>query len=212
MRSVDRVDGGAGLSSNAAAAGVGGPKRWRWVAFGLEGGLLVLALGLGWLLGIDPWATWVWDARAAGVGLIGVVPPLALLVWIVQSTGRPAVELRELVRSLLVPAFSGWRVWELVALAGVAGLSEEVLFRGVIQAGLGGWLGAGFGLMGSALLFGLAHWLSPFYAGLAMVMGLWFGLVWLVSGSLVAPVLAHALYDAVALVWLVGPGKEERRM
>ena len=48
--------------------------------------------------------------------------------------------------------------------------------------------------------------ITPTYGVLAALIGVYLGWVWLASGNLLAPVVAHALYDFVALVVLVrGP-------
>jgi len=166
----------------------------------MEGGLLGLAIGLGWLVGLDPWATWTVGSVPLAWAGVGVVPPLAMLFWVLRSSWEPVVQLRERLDPVIQSFFGSWSIWELGVLALVAGLSEEVLFRGVIQAGLEGWLGPGAGLVIAAVLFGLMHPITRLYILLALGIGFWLGLVWMWSGSLVAPVLAHGLYDFVALI------------
>ena len=83
----------------------------------------------------------------------------------------------------------------------LAGLGEELFFRGVVLAGL--WRVAGWppvaAVVAAALLFALGHWLpdrklSPFavWAGLQ---GLWIGGLYVVTGSLAACMVTHALHD-----------------
>lgn len=168
-----------------------------------EGGLVLVAAGLGWVFGLDPWLTWKWDGRAVGLGVIGTLPPLGLLVWVLNSGWQPVVELREHLEGLFRETFADWRLWQFGVVSLLAGLGEESLFRGVIQAGLAGGLGSVGALVAASVLFGLAHPISGLYVVLAGAMGLWFGALWWWSGSLVTPVLAHALYDFIALAWSV---------
>jgi len=174
----------------------------------IEGGLLALAIGLGWLMGLDPWATWSVGSVSLAWAGVGVLPPLAMLLWVLRSSWVPVVRLRERVNPVIQSFFGSWSVWELGVLAFVAGLSEEVLFRGVIQAGLTGWFGPGAGLGIAAMVFGFMHPITRLYVLLAFSIGLWMGLIWMWSGSLVAPVLAHGLYDFVALIWCTGRTRE----
>ena len=51
----------------------------------------------------------------------------------------------------------------------------------------------------SATLFGLAHFLSATYAVIAALVGAYLGWLHLVSGNLLVPIVAHAVYDLVAL-------------
>ena len=85
------------------------------------------------------------------------------------------------------------------------------LALGLAQDGLRLWLGplvgeAGalwLGLAWASLLFGLAHCLSVTYVVFATVLGVFLGWLYLATGDLVAPIVAHALYDFIALLVLV---------
>ena len=85
----------------------------------------------------------------------------------------------------------------LLALA--SGMAEEMFFRGALQPQVG-WLAA-------SLLFGLLHFiprrdLLP-WAGFAVLVGGLFGALFLWTGNLVAPVVAHVLVNAVNLPMLI---------
>jgi uncharacterized protein len=78
------------------------------------------------------------------------------------------------------------------------GLSEELLFRGVMLPALGlDW----FGLLASSVCFGVLHMSSmqqwP-YAVWAVVIGLALGTSVLLSGNLLVPVTAHILTNLIA--------------
>jgi membrane protease YdiL (CAAX protease family) len=105
-----------------------------------------------------------------------------------------------------MPLFDQLSVAEKAAVSIAAGLGEELLFRGLGQASLAAWIGgdAGLwaGLIVGSLAFGLCHWLSRTYAVLAACMGIYFGLLLVWTGNLWTPILAHATYDFMALVFL----------
>ena len=93
------------------------------------------------------------------------------------------------------------------AIALLAGIGEELAFRGLLQGGLahliGGPTGMLVGLTAAAILFALLHWLSATYALLAGLIGLYLGWLLIVSGNLLLPMTAHTVYDFVMLVYLV---------
>ena len=89
----------------------------------------------------------------------------------------------------------------------LAGLGEELLFRGVLQLGLTDWFGLPIALVATSTLFGLAHLITPTYAVLAGIIGIYFGMLAVVTDSLFAPVAAHALYDWAALTYLVSSAR-----
>jgi len=84
----------------------------------------------------------------------------------------------------------------LVAL--LAGLGEELLMRGVLQGWLAGHLPIEWAILLTALVFGLAHFVSGFYFLFATLIGVYLGVVYHLTGNLLVVVLAHALYD-----WIV---------
>ena len=91
---------------------------------------------------------------------------------------------------------------ELVLLALIAGLAEEILFRGVVQAGLARVLPDWAAVLVAGAAFGLAHFITPAYALLAGLAGVYLGALFWLGGTLIVPIVAHALYDIVALSYV----------
>ena len=98
--------------------------------------------------------------------------------------------------------FPAASVGQLALVATLAGVGEELLFRGVLQTILGWWMLPAASIVIASLLFGLAHALSKVYFLLATAIGLFLGgLTWYFN-DLVAPIVAHAVYDFIALMYL----------
>jgi membrane protease YdiL (CAAX protease family) len=140
----------------------------------------------------------------------GGLAALPLFAALIAGDCHPVGSLRRLqqtVRQHVVPLFDGVTVPGLLAISIAAGLGEEMLFRGVLQAAVSNWIGPPWGVWGglliASLLFGACHWISNSYAVLAAVVGLYLGGLFLLSGNLLAPIVAHALYDFLALLYLV---------
>src|SRR5262245_35987037 len=177
----------------------------------VEGGLILLAWVAGWGLGPRRLATFFWEARGAAWGAAATLPMLALffacLRWPVGPLRRLAQLTDEVVRPLLGPC----TLLDLAGISLLAGLGEEMLFRGVLQAVLDRWTGSAWvALAGASVVFGAAHAVSLTYAILAAVMGAYLGWLWLATGNLLTVVVAHALYDFVALVVILrGPGSAQ---
>lgn len=92
-------------------------------------------------------------------------------------------------------------------LAFASALGEELLFRGAVQAGLVAHGGVAQGLLLTTALFGALHvpWnrkLVP-WTLMAVSMGLVFGLLFLCTGEILAPLVAHALVNFVNLRYLL---------
>jgi uncharacterized protein len=172
-----------------------------------EGGLGLVAIGLGWLLGDPPAQRIDWTLEAAGYGLLATIP-LAATMWLcMRSQWGPFRHLLAVMEEKVNPVFAGCRTWELAGIAIFAGFGEEVLFRGVLQnlpANLfDGQVFPYVGLILASVLFGLLHWLTLTYAILAALIGLYLGGLWMATGNLLVPAVAHAVYDFWALVYLL---------
>lgn len=133
---------------------------------------------------------------AAGLGLA------VLGIASMQLRRGPLGELSRQVREIAGVLFARSTSLDRFVIAALAGVAEEALFRGVVQAGLVASVGTAAGLAGASLLFGLAHAVGPAYVVAATAAGAVFGALHLVTGDLGAPILAHALYDLVLLEWL----------
>ena len=164
-----------------------------------ECALLLAALAIGRLLGIPPFGRMEIDPAAVAYGVAATLPMLVLLYWCLHTGWTPMRRLVSLAEEHLRPYLAGASIGGIVLLSFMAGIGEEALFRGVIQTALAGrlpgWTAVGIG----ALLFGAAHWLTLSYAVLAGVIGVYLGVVFLLTGNLFVPIVAHALYDVVAL-------------
>ena len=83
-----------------------------------------------------------------------------------------------------------------------AGIGEELLFRGALQ----GWLAQDWPLAVAVAVpsigFAILHPYSRAYVAYAFVIGCLLGLLFAWSGSLLAAVIAHGLYDVLALARL----------
>ncbi len=86
-------------------------------------------------------------------------------------------------------------VVDLLVVAALAGIAEELMFRGMLQPRMG--------LVASSVLFGMLHGpelkLWPL-AAWATLVSIGFGLMYRQSENLALPVLVHGAYDALALL------------
>lgn len=175
-----------------------GPSFLRLAIAG-EAGLLLLAWAAARWLDISPLEQLQPAPAAFGTGIVAAVPLLLGLRWTLRTGAKSMRRLVTLVVEQLGPLLAPRSLVELALLAALAGVAEEVLFRGVVQVGLARVLPEGGALVVASAAFGLAHFITPTYALLAGLAGLYLGGLFLLQGSLTAPIVAHAVYDVVAL-------------
>lgn len=172
----------------------------------VEGGLALAAVILAWLFRVplaDQVARWGAPlAWAVARGLLITLPMLAVFWWLMHWDRPMLQRLREQVQWLIGEMFPDASLAQFALVALLAGVGEELLFRGVIQWLLGQWTTPVAGLVIASLLFGAAHALSKLYFLFATLIGLCFGWLVLYYQDLVAPMVAHSVYDFVALVYI----------
>ena len=178
------------------SSGVFGPA----VVF--EGGLVLLALGLGWWMTPRPQDRIVWSAEGWAIGLAATLPLLVTFVISRRLPLKPFQDLKKLVEELLVRLFDGCTLPQLAMISLLAGLGEELLFRGLLQPWLTEKAGLLIGLVSSSALFGLLHAITLTYAVLAALIGAYFGWLLIETDNLLPPIVAHALYDFLVLAYL----------
>jgi CAAX protease family protein len=203
----------AGLSPYHPTMAIGSDHRSLLLALFVEGGLGALAFAIGWITGHWPAPGMGWSSPpmsdqlgAIGIGVVATIPLLLALGIIDRLPIGPLDRVRQIAQEAISLMFERPRIWRLALLAGVAGLGEELLFRGLVQAGLARMIsiegGPWIALLTASALFGAFHWLNTTYALLAAVAGMYFGTLLLVTASLWPPIVAHGLYDFAALWYL----------
>ncbi len=165
--------------------------------------LLVLALFWGSLFDRSVFAGFQWSFGVAGLGIIGAVPPFVFFIWSLKTKWPLFTRHQELLEALLRPVFAKWSLPRLLLLSLCTGVAEEALFRGAIQGSLAERVGAAPALLLASLAFGAAHMITWTYAITAAVIGAYLGLLWIWTGNLLSPMMAHALYDFAALVYFL---------
>lgn len=176
--------------------------RFFWLACSFELALLPVAAVIAYFYGQPLFSDLRWNLTDLLLGLAATVPLLAFFLWGMQSSLGPLARIRQRLEALR-PLFSSWSLLQLGVISALAGICEEVLFRSVIQGSIAVTAGPVLGLIVASILFGCAHLVTIAYGIIAAAIGIYIGLLWLLGGNLLTPIVTHALYDFVALVYLL---------
>ena len=98
-----------------------------------EASLFLVAVVLAWIFAIPLRHHGAWNGEGLVIGLTSSLPMISMFFWLLQSKWQPSVRIREMMDTTILPIFKGFSTLQLGILACVAGISEEVLFRAVIQ-------------------------------------------------------------------------------
>lgn len=162
------------------------------LAFAFEGSLAAIAFGLGWCFGVKPAARITFETQGLLWGAAGTIPMIILFAVANRYPVGPLRKIKQFLLEALGPSLVACTWYDLLFLATVAGIGEELLFRGVLQPVCG--------LFWSNVLFGLAHFITPAYALFAGAVGGYLGGLLEGANNLLAPIVAHALYDFLAFL------------
>ena len=178
------------------------PDRFFRVACYFEAALALLAMLLGWLLDVNPFADLDFNEQGLAIGMLLTLPLTLLFFALQQLPYAPLQNIKTLLMETLGARLHRRHWTDLLILAGIAGFSEEVLFRGMLQPWLESATGITAGLIFSNILFALVHAVTPLYALLAMLMGLYLGLSLDYGGerNLLTPIVIHGFYDFIAFI------------
>ena len=193
------------------------PRGVVWLAAAVEGGLVGVAWLAGWLIGVLPLEFFFWSWQEALLGVAATVPMLVMFFLCLRWPIGPLRPIKRFCDQIIRPLLSPCTLLDLAGISLLAGLGEEMLFRGVFQAGFAMWIGNEWiALALASVLFGLCHAITPAYTVLATIMGAYLGWLFLRSASLVGnagtdsvtsnllpSVIAHSFYDFTALIVLL---------
>ena len=173
------------------------------LAITIEGSLLLLSVLLAWTFRLPLLENLRWNGWDIALGIGFSLPMFVLLFFIVHNSMGPLRGLKEVFDTVLIPLLQPYSTWDFAWMSLLAGVAEELLFRGVLQIGLGRVLSPGMGVLLAGILFGLAHCITIFYAVIAGAIGIYLGLIFMYSNNLLTVITAHAVYDFIALIYLV---------
>ena len=163
----------------------------------VEGVVFILALVLARIWGITFFPLTEHLLRDCLIGIAGAALPFALFVFSLSEKGEAIPIIRSLRKTItgdIRALFASTSFIDICLISFMAGLAEELLFRGVIQAK--------WGILAASILFGLLHSVTPAYILFAIAIGFYIGLLYHCFQSLFIPIQLHCIYDFGALVYL----------
>jgi len=191
---------------------------WMWIASALA----VVAIGFRPLLTINPspgeiswllphpWVRYLVEALIAVAAIIIVVLPVGVKIW-KKLTKRPlkysSAAALESLSYFLPGTWTERRWWVFVSIT--AGVCEEILFRGFMLHYLHvfPWtLSLTLALLISSVIFGVHHiYQGASGAARVAIVGILFGLLFLLTGNLLFPISFHGAMDLSLLALLRPP-------
>lgn len=169
-----------------------------WILLALCGGVLPRSGALSERLSLRRGSLTISTSLVLVVGFIALSSALhqGLVSLELRETGSLA-EIDAMVRSARARAPSF--LLALLAFGIAPGFGEEILFRGLLQRELVARIGASWGVLLAAALFGLAHF-DPVHSPLAFVLGTYLGIVTLLAGSVRTAILCHLLNNTLGVL------------
>jgi hypothetical protein len=163
----------------------------------MAAGLLTLSLAWEYWRQVGLWSALRWSFWCLPWGAFATVPPVLLILLLESSLGQRVRWLREFREQVvtILGAFLGYLGWaDMVLLSCLAGLSEEIFFRGILQPEIG--------LTLTSLVFGVLHAISLPYLVWATLMGIYLGWLFQLTQNLWLPIMTHTFVDLVGL-WYI---------
>lgn len=160
----------------------------------------VAAYGFSLLFKVPLAPQFQWSLMDAAIGLIATIPLGVFLYWFMKTANPRFSEFRESQIEFFANIGFEFTPLRMVLLALFAGIFEELLFRGFLQTALTTFLPAILAIIISNIVFGAVHWRTALYAIIAGLVGAWLGVIFWLTGNLLAPMVTHAVYDLIAFI------------
>lgn len=167
----------------------------------VESGIAVAAFGIGIFFNRSPIQDLRWSLKEFLIGLAGTLPLLGIVQLLLYLRVKAVADAHRFLLKHVGPLLDECGFRHLVLLSLLAGVCEELLFRGVLYP-----LCLPSGVVAAVIitnaLFGCAHWISPAYVLITFTMGLWLTalLHCTPERSLLAPMTTHTVYDFIAFI------------
>jgi hypothetical protein len=166
------------------------------------GGTVLIGLGaygLGFLLDKPLGAQLSWTLGGAMFGL-GAVAPLVVLLWLFSRTKIPALaRFRQSQIKFYAEVGFEFTRRRIFAMAAVAGVAEELMFRGLLQSWMAGFTPLIVAIIAPNIIFGLLHMRTLLFGLIAGCVGVYFGALYALSDNMLVPIITHGVYDLIAL-------------
>lgn len=181
-------------------------KRFLVYAAVFEGGMAVVALGVGWVFGMNLLAEFHFNGPGVLHAILATLPLLIGYHVLKLFPWKCLKKVEQVVRLFFRQYMVRLNVFSLAWVAALAGIGEEMLFRGLLQRGTQ-YAVDFFGGNGSAtvtvlsiiflvsVFFAAAHAVSTTYFVLAFLISLYLGVLYWQTGNLLVPILVHGFYD-----------------
>jgi CAAX protease family protein len=143
-------------------------------------------------------------AITGGVLILAAYPLIFLADIVTQRLLRSQPQKQAIVEMFSQSSTLEQRILIIVLAVSLAPLAEEFIFRFFMYGVLKRYFGRVVGIVASALLFAAVHAHLPSFAPL-FVLGSCFAIAYEWSGSILVPMMMHALFNAITLTALAFP-------
>lgn len=165
---------------------------------------IVIAFGVGWVLGVDPLQNLNWSWPDLFIGAAAALPMFLFFLFAVRTRIPAFQKIKQFLLDELGPRIEHGSILELFILCIFIGLGEEMLFRGVLQS----WAtqyGVVFAIVFTNMLFGIVHSITRLYVIVATLMGVYLSLLLVLFSpqNLLIPITTHTIYDFLCFITIM---------
>ena len=168
----------------------------------VEGGLAIIAIIVALFCGINYWEYCRYDDETLRIIVWATLPLIAGYFFLQALPFESLRRIDRFVRELFWQHMGHLTLGQLALIAVLAGFGEELFFRGLLQLGLAAICNVWLAVLLTSLVFGLAHAVTPTYCFLALVISLYLGFLFVMTGNLLVPIVVHALYDFLVFLYI----------
>lgn len=157
----------------------------------------------------------MWNKESVLYGILAAIPMILLFAGSVIIPFRNFKRMRMIEHVFIVRYMRHTTFLQLVLVSIIISLGESIFFRGLLQSGLGEWLGGRpidirIAILVSGFCYGLMQAVTKTFFIYTAIIGIYLGFAFEYSGNLLVPMIASALYGYI-LSWYFLKQDQKRR-
>ena len=178
-------------------------KSWTLKKFIIlsQGSLFILSCGLYYIFRREHWLNDLWNGQWSLLMIVytGLIAGIGIRL-LTMIIGEAWPNYHQIMEGTVVRSLEGIDNWDLILISLIPAIVEEIFFRGLLQSFIG--------IFFSSLIFAILHWGFVkklwIYGVHALVISLFFGWLYVSTGSLLTTVVAHFTNNFLAGLYIQG--------
>lgn len=165
---------------------------------------ILLAIWLSWYLLTDQPLKFNFSLKTFFYALTFTIPLILINYFIFIKCKSD--EITNFLNEAIIPLCKSLDLFSALIISILAGVCEELFFRGLLLTFISDYCGIYFAILTSSILFSVLHFIGRLkkYKTIVLIytfIGIYFALIVAITDNILIAILTHTIYDFIAINW-----------